>query len=143
MAVLQLGSARLYLWCGRWGHKGVRCRSGRCAATLPLAGPWLRSFLPPEIKGVRRLHCDHDLTHLRLKRTSEKCLRAKLTQKHQEPWADLSQVRSKVLDRGYTELLRIYLPRTPLNKGKKRRGRGVIGPGPRLSLRRYLLPALP
>jgi hypothetical protein len=36
-----------------------------------LVGPSLRSFLPPEIKRVHRLYCDHDVTYLTLKRTSE------------------------------------------------------------------------
>jgi hypothetical protein len=34
----------------------------------------------------------------------------------------------------YGELPRIRLPRTRVNKGKKKEGQGVLGPGPRLLL---------
>jgi hypothetical protein len=39
------------------------------------------------------------------------------------------------------ELPRTPLPRTPVNKGK-RKGRGVISPGPRLFLPQYWVPTL-
>src|ERR671917_1108119 len=49
-------------------RSGSRRLSASCAVGWSIA---LRSFLPPEIERVRRLHCDHDVTYLTLKRTSE------------------------------------------------------------------------
>src|SRR5918998_4726174 len=49
-------------------------RSGSSRLSASSAVGWsiaLRSFLPPEIERGRSLHCDHDVTYLRLKRTSE------------------------------------------------------------------------